>query len=487
MTPSIAPGVFDILPISAISDKNADSWRASHLWDFVETIIRKTAAEYGFQEIRTPIFERTELFSRGVGETSDIVSKEMYTFLDKGNRSMSLRPEGTAAVLRAFLDNKIQQSAPIHKFFYIAPMFRYERAQAGRYRQHHQFGAEVIGSKAPEQDVEIIDMIYTLYSRLGLKNLSVGINSIGDTPCRLAYRNALVDYLKNRRDELSADSKVRLETNPLRILDSKDPTDKEITAGAPSILEFLSPECQEHFNDVQALLKSLGIPFHINTSLVRGLDYYNRTVFEITSGELGAQNSVAGGGRYDSLLKTLGGPDLPGTGFATGLERVIQAMIKQGVELPAAGAPEIFLIPLGKEARMACFSLLHNLRVKGMRAAMDFSDRKINKIMQYANQINAQHVVVIGEEELKAGTVELKNMATGDKRSLPITQMAAILVHEKKNEAFLKSLEELNQPFENQEEAEFFIKNIDSSIADTSKAAENLKNAIQSMQKLLDS
>lgn len=486
MNPSIAPGVFDILPLYALPENTNEHWRASHLWNFIETTIRKTAAEYGFQEIRTPAFERTELFQRGVGETSDIVSKEMYTFLDKGERSMSLRPEGTAPAVRAFLDAGIHQSAPIHKFFYIGPMFRYERAQAGRYRQHHQFGAEVIGITAPEQDVEIIDMIYTLYNRLGLKNLKVNINSIGDTSCRLAYKKALQDYLKDRREELSADSKIRLELNPLRILDSKDPKDKEITAGAPSILDFLSEECKNHFDQVKALLTQLGIPFQINTSLVRGLDYYNKTVFEIVAGELGAQNSVAGGGRYDGLLKTLGGPDLPATGFATGLERVIQTMLKQGVDLPAAHAPEIFLIALGKEARAACFTLLHKLRLEGIAATMDFSDRKINKIMQYANQIKAAYVAVIGDEEIKRGQVELKKMATGEKRSLPIEHLAAILSHEKKNDAFLASLEQLSKPFEHRQEAEFFMKKLDSTINETTKATENLKNAIQSIQEILD-
>lgn len=486
MNLSTAPGVFDIIPPNALRENANEQWRASHLWNFVEATIRKTTAEYGFQEIRTPIFEPTELFKRGVGETSDIVSKEMYTFLDKGERSMSLRPEGTAPVVRAFLSNKIEQTAPIHKLYYIGPMFRYERAQAGRYRQHHQFGAEVIGSKAPEQDVELIDMLYTLYNRLGLKNLQVNINSIGDAACRIAYRNALVEYLQTHESELSADSKIRLKTNPLRVLDSKDPTDIKINAGAPSILNFLSEECKEHFNEVQILLKQLEIPFQINTKLVRGLDYYNKTVFEIIAGELGAQNSVAGGGRYDGLLKTLGGPDLPATGFATGLERVIQTMLKQEVTLPPANAPEIFLIALGNEARRACFSLLHKLRLSGISAAMDFSDRKINKIMQYANQIQAEYVVVVGDDELKNGLVELKEMKTGEKRSLPFQHIAAILSHEKKNQAFLDTLDELSKPYAHEEEAEFFMQKLGNTIAETTKATENLKNAIKSIQEILD-
>lgn len=418
MTISIAPGVFDILP-----NPGTETWRASHLWQYVEAMVRKTAAEYGFQEIRTPLFERTELFHRGVGETTDIVSKEMYTFLDKGQRSMSLRPEGTAPAMRAFLENQLHQTSPIHKLFYIAPMFRYERSQAGRYRQHHQFGAEVIGNGSPEQDVELIDLLHTLYSRLGLKNLQVYVNSIGDTQSRLAFREALQSYLRKHYNDLSADSKIRLETNPLRILDSKDPKDKEINAGAPVILDFLNEESKAHFETVKKQLTLLKIPHTINPLLVRGLDYYNKTVFEITAGELGAQNSVAGGGRYDGLIKTLGGPDLPSAGFGTGLERVIQTMIKQGVPLPAPYAPEIFLIGMGEEAKDTCFTLLHDMRQEGIAAQMDLGSKKLNKSMQIANQIQAKYVVIIGENELKEGLIELKNMSTGDKQQLPIKDL----------------------------------------------------------------
>lgn len=418
MSISIPPGVFDIIP-----RETQEPWRASHLWNYLEATIRKTVTDYGFQEIRTPIFERTELFKRGVGETSDIVSKEMYTFTDKGDRSMTLRPEGTAPVMRAFIENQMHQQASLHKLYYIGPMFRYERMQAGRYRQHHQLGVEVIGSEAPDQDAEIIDMVHTLYCRLGLKNLAVNINSIGDVESRIRYRSALQDYLRKFSNELSADSKVRLETNPLRILDSKDAKDKEICAKAPSILDFLNEESKDHFNIVQKRLNQLKIPFNINANLVRGLDYYNKTVFEIVAGELGAQNSVAGGGRYDGLLKTLGGPDLPATGFATGLERVIQTMLKQNVTVPSPFAPEIFLIAMGEEAKDACFTILHELRQKNVSAQMDFSNRKLNKLMQYANQIQAKHVIVLGENELKSGKVEVKDMATGNKKEVALADI----------------------------------------------------------------
>lgn len=425
MSIPIAPGVFDIVP-----QESKEPWRASHLWTYLESLIRKTAAEYAFQEIRTPIFERVELFKRSVGESSDIVSKEMYDFEDKGGRAMSLRPEGTAPVMRSFIENRMDQTAPVQKLFYIGPMFRYERSQAGRYRQHHQFGAEVIGTSAPEQDVECIDLLYTLYSRLKLKNLNVQVNSIGDVESRTAFRAALVEYLKRYTNDLSEESKRRLELNPLRILDSKDPADKKIAAGAPSILDFLNEECRIHFMGVQRLLKQLKIPFQTNPLLVRGLDYYNKTVFEITAGELGAQNSIAGGGRYDGLLKTLNGPDLPAIGFGTGLERIIQTMLKQEVPLPKPFAPEIFLIAMGTEAKQACFSLLHQLRSCGISAQMDFGDRKLNKLMQYANMSGASHVIVIGENELKTETVEMKRMDTGEKQHLSLLNLPTFLLQQ---------------------------------------------------------
>lgn len=413
-----APGVFDIVP----SAKD-EPWRESHLWNFIEAQMRKIAREYGFQEIRTPVFERTELFQRGVGETSDIVSKEMYTFEDRGGRLISLRPEGTAPVLRAYIEHSFDQQAPIHKLFYIVPMFRYERAQAGRYRQHHQFGAEVIGSSAPEQDVELIDLLYTLYQRLGLRNLSVAVNSIGNTEDRIKYRAALQDYFRQYLSELSADSQRRLETNPLRILDSKDPADQKYAKNAPSILDYLDEESKDHFAQVRKLLDQLKIPYSINQNLVRGLDYYNKTVFEIVAGELGAQNSIAGGGRYDGLLKTLGGPELPCIGFGCGIERVLQTMIKQGVALPPMPAPDLFLIAMGDAAKEQCFTLLHALREKGIPSQMEFSGRKLGKSMQYANDIGAKAVVVVGENEIAAGEVDVKDMRTGEKKKVKFSEL----------------------------------------------------------------
>lgn len=418
----IPPGVFDIIPTD-----DQETWKSSYLWAYVEHIIRETAQNYGYQEIRTPLFERTELFQRSVGDTSDIVSKEMYTFEDKGGRSLSLRPEGTAPVMRAFIEHQLHQKAPIQKLFYIAPMFRYERAQAGRYRQHHQFGAEAIGNASPEQDAELIDLLYTLYQRLGLKNLTLFINSIGDTASRQAFRQALKNYLTPYISLLSPDSQTRLEVNPLRILDSKDPRDKEIVANAPSILNFLSEEARAHFEDLKRLLNLLRIPYQVNPLLVRGLDYYNKTVFEIVAGELGAQNSIGGGGRYDGLITTLGGPDLPSIGFGTGIERILQTALNQNVPMPLPYHPILFLIALGDKAKETCFELLHILRQQGISSQMDFSNKKIGKIVQYADQIGATYIAVIGDQELEEQEVELKEMATGHKIKVSLSSLVETL------------------------------------------------------------
>jgi len=480
MSVPIPPGVFDILP-----DQPRDKWQGSYIWNYIESVMRQTAKDFGFQEIRTPAFERTELFSRGVGETSDIVSKEMYTFIDKGGRSMSLRPEGTAPVMRAFVENQLQQSKQIHKLFYIGPMFRYERAQAGRYRQHHQFGVEIIGDASPEQDVEAIDLLYTLYNRLGLHNLKVNINSIGDSESRASFKTALKEYLNQFYDQLSEDSKVRFEKNPLRILDSKNPEDIKITAGAPSIYDHLNDECRAHFEAVKRLLNQLKIPYEVNSKLVRGLDYYNKTVFEITAGELGAQNSVGGGGRYDGLLKTLGGPDLPSIGFGTGIERIIQTMIGQQIALPEVPRPVLYIIPLGEEAKPTCFDLLHELRQMGIATEMDFTGKKLNKLMTYANQIKAKYVAVIGENELKAGTIELKEMESGAKIMAPLNGLARILKIESLSDDFMEVSTFMSQPFQSDAEAQFFINKLGSTIKATAKVSENLQNALKNMETLL--
>lgn len=479
MSIPIPPGVFDILPNAK------ENWRDTRIWNYVESMIREITRDYGYHEIRTPIFERTELFARGVGETSDIVSKEMYTFDDKGGRSMSLRPEGSAPVMRSFIENNLDQSSPCHKLCYIAPMFRYERAQAGRYRQHHQFGAEAIGNGSPEQDVELIDMIYTFFQRLGLKHLQLNINSIGDTACRLKFRQALQDFLRPLQSQLSNDSQARFNTNPLRILDSKDPNDQKLIADAPSILDFLSDECKEHFNVLQQLLNQLNIPFKVNARLVRGLDYYNRTVFEIVAGELGAQNSIAGGGRYDGLMKLLGGPDLPCMGFGAGIERIIQTMLKQEVEIPAAARPTLFFIALGEEARKVCFTLTHELRQQGISVQMDFSNRKLGKIMQYADYIQAKYVAVVGENELKTKEIDIKEMATGSVTKVPLFHLGRILRLDEKWEDFLTGWQEMSAPFKHPLETQFFINKLSQSINQTKHLAEELQSVAEKIKGIM--
>jgi histidyl-tRNA synthetase len=421
---TIPKGVFDILPKEP---KSEDAWRASDHWQHVESVMRKCAADYGFKEIRTPAFERTELFVRGVGESSDIVTKEMYTFLDKGERSMTLRPEGTASVMRAFIEKHLDQIPGLHKFFYIGPMFRYERPQSGRYRQHHQFGAEAIGIGKPQQDVELIDLLCELYRRLGLKGLKVMINSVGDEASRAPYREALKKHLEPHFNKLSADSQVRFSKNILRILDSKDEGDQALLATAPSILDFLSDEARYHFEQVKHLLELEKIPYVVNPKLVRGLDYYNKTVFEVVSESLGAQNTVGAGGRFDGLLKSLGGPDLPSVGFATGIERLLQTMVAQQAPFPPPPSPLLFLIPMGEMAADACFALLCRLRHQGFAVEMDLSGKKIQHGLQLANSENGRYCAIIGDRELEAGEIEIKEMATRTAQKIALSKLESFL------------------------------------------------------------
>lgn len=410
-------GVFDILP----EDSSPEKWQNSSLWSYVEDVMRKTAVEFGYSEICTPIFERADLFLRGVGETSDIVSKELYLFEDKGKRLMALRPEGTAPVMRSFIENQLGQKKSVHKLFYIVPMFRYDRPQKGRFRQHHQFGAECIGVSSPEQDVEMIDLLYTLYTRLGLKNVSFQINSLGNVSSRIKFKEALLNYLRPHFEKLSKDSQIRFEKNPLRILDSKDPEDQKLAKSAPSILDFIDEDSYQHFERAKNLLNALKIPYQVNPLLVRGLDYYNEIVFEVTCQDLGgAQNSIGGGGRYDGLLKSLGGPDLPAVGFGTGLERIIQTMLSQEVPLPPSPTLDLYVIPLGKECIFQACLLVHELRKNGVAVHIDFTERKLNKMMQAADSSKARFVAVIGDNEIKSNKIALKEMTTGQTTEIPL-------------------------------------------------------------------
>jgi len=419
---TLPKGVFDVLP-------EGKDWNRSDHWQYVEEIMRQTAHTYGFKEIRTPIFEKSELFIRAVGEVTDVVTKEMYTFLDKADRSLSLRPEGTAAVMRSFIENRLETINTFHKYFYIGPMFRYERPQAGRYRQFHHFGAEAIGNGSPEQDVEIIDMLWELYRRLGLQDLTILINSVGDASSRLAYKTALSKYLHVHFQELSPESQVRFSKNILRILDSKNDQDQKILEHAPSLRDYLNEECQTHFNRVLELLTKLKLPYIVNSKLVRGLDYYNKTVFEITANALGAQNAIVGGGRYDGLIADLGGPSLPSVGFATGIERVLQTMIHQKAAFPPAPHPFLFIISLGKESLDYCLTLLYQLRHLQIPSEMDFGSKKIQQSLQVANHLGATFCLIIGETELSLQKGNLKNMTSRENIEIPLSELTSYIMN----------------------------------------------------------
>jgi histidyl-tRNA synthetase len=403
----ISKGTFDILPYGT-----EESWRLSDLWHYAEGIIREITSEYGYREIRTPIYETTALFDRGIGETSDIVSKEMFSFQDKGGRSITLRPEGTAAVMRSVIENRLVNLGGVHKLYYIGPMFRYERPQSGRYRQHHQFGAEAIGNGGPEQDAEVIDLLCQFYKRLGLKNLKVHINTVGDVESRTNFKVALLNYLRPHFAELSEDSKVRFEKNALRILDSKDPKDKELLKGAPSILSHLTPEAQSHFQKVCHCLDQIQVPYEINDKIVRGLDYYTKTVFEVLTEDLGAQNTLGGGGRYDGLISTFGGPDVPGVGWASGLERVLQVMIAQKIPIPKGARPLVYFVPMGEAAREKCFSLVTQCRHFKIAADIELNAKKMQTAIQNGIKIEALYCAIIGSDELEKGVVQLKHLHT---------------------------------------------------------------------------
>ncbi|MGR3951406.1 MAG: histidine--tRNA ligase [Chlamydia sp.] len=405
--PTAAPtGVFDILPNPPTASA---LWTASAIWQHVEKVAKSVANDYGFHEIRTPLFEKAELFQRNVGEVTDIVSKEMYIFEDRGGRKLALRPEGTASVMRALIEHQSFSSLYDMRLFYIGPMFRYERPQAGRFRQHHQFGMEVVGISSYEQDAEIIDALCTFYKRLTIPNLTVSVNSLGSKEARTQFRKSLIEYLQPLYHSLSEESRLRLEKNPLRILDSKDLGDQEIIAKAPSIIDFLSPEDRVHFEGVLKTLSNLHIEYRIDPKLVRGLDYYQRTVFEVTTTALGAQNTIGGGGRYDGLLHHMGGPDLPSIGFGTGLERVIQTMIQVGSnQFSSKNRVECLIVPMGEKAKEYAMKLAQELRELHIRTVVDISGKKLKWALSSASQADIQSVLVLGENELVTGIARLK-------------------------------------------------------------------------------
>ena len=396
-------------------------------WLTVEAEARGVCKLYGYQEIRTPIFEHTELFLRGVGETTDIVQKEMYTFTDRGNRSITLRPENTAAVVRSYLENKLYALPQPSKLFYIGPMFRYDRPQAGRLRQFHQFGIEAIGSPGPVVDAEIILLAVHFFNKLGLTDLNLYLNSVGCPKCRPVYREKLQAFLRDKLDGFCEDCRSRFDRNPMRILDCKNETCNRLSQGAPEITDCLCEECSGHFTRLQELLTAAGVMFKLNPRLVRGLDYYTKTAFEIQYPPLGAQSAICGGGRYDGLVEECGGPATPGIGFAIGLERVLLAQEKQNLLPAAQPKTDLYLAPIGDVAQLMAFRLLEKIRKAGFSADMDLMGRSLKAQLKYANQLPARYVAIIGEDEALQNKVTFKNMQTGEQQLVDQENIESLL------------------------------------------------------------
>ncbi len=392
-------------------------------WHHVENKIRKLCSCYGYREIRTPVFEHTELFERGVGGTTDIVQKEMYTFTDKGNRSLTLKPEGTASVVRAFIEHKLYADTLPLKMYYLSPVFRYERPQAGRLREHHQFGVEAFGSQSTSVDTEIIDLAMTLFNTLGINNLQLNINSIGCPKCRKDYNAALKAYLDNNKESLCGTCKDRLEKNPMRIIDCKEPKCQTLVDKAPLILDYLCGECNSHFEELQHYLKTLDYSYVINPRIVRGLDYYTKTVFEIISNDIGAQGTVCGGGRYDGLIEECGGPSLPGVGFGLGLERLLMVMEHQGIEIPEPVYNDVSIVSIGDEGYLKAFSLASRLRAAGVATEIDHMGKSIRAQFKKADKLGSRFCIIIGEEELLKSRFKVKNMLTGSEEEMDETSI----------------------------------------------------------------
>lgn len=405
-----SPGTQDILP--GVVER----------WQFVEQKARDICSRFNFREIRTPIFESTELFQRGVGETTDIVEKEMYTFTDRGNRSVTLRPEGTAGVVRSYVENKLYGDPDVSKLYYIGPMFRYERQQAGRYRQFHQFGIEALGAVDPSLDAEVIALGYTFYSEVGLKGVRVEINSVGTPEVRAAFRERLLGFLEPKRELLCKDCQSRMQRNPLRVLDCK--VDQAHFEGAPSILDSLDEECTLHFDKVKTYLTDMNIPYEINPRLVRGLDYYTHTAFEYKCEGIGAIDTIGGGGRYNGLVAEVGGPDQPGVGLGLGIERTIMLLEQQGTELPNLHQVDVYVISLGEAAERETTRLVYELRTSGIRAERDYTGRKMKAQMKSADRLQARFTAILGDDELARGEIALKQMATGEQRFVALNQLA---------------------------------------------------------------
>ena len=408
-------GTRDVLP--------AESYR----WQFLEDKMRKAAALAGYREVRTPVFEHTELFLRGVGDTTDIVQKEMYTFKDKGDRSITLKPEGTAGAARCFLESNLYADALPCKMYYLdAPIFRYENPQSGRLREHHQFGLECFGAKEATVDAELILLAFHLLEELGIKNLSVRINSIGCPKCRPAYHQTLKDYLAGRIDQLCDSCKERFERNPLRALDCKEKRCQELTKDAPSMLDLLCDECRDHFEALKSCLDGAGIPYSVDSRIVRGLDYYTKTVFELVTATKDGNLTVCGGGRYDNLVEQIGGPSLPAVGFGMGLERVLMLLDSEGIVLPRPNQYDIFITYMGQN-RGAAFRTVQDLRAQGIKADMDHCGRSLKAQFKYANKTGAPLSGTIGDDEAAQNALKIKNMATGEEKTVPAAEAPGVI------------------------------------------------------------
>ena len=401
-------------------------------WHEIESTILKLTKEFGFGEIRTPMFEHTELFLRGVGETTDIVQKEMYTFEDKGDRSITLKPEGTAGVARAFLENKMFAAPQPTRLFYIAPAFRYEKPQAGRMRQFHQFGVEMFGSSEATADAEVISLANSLLNRVGIKNVQVHINSLGGPECRQNYNKALKQFLSQNLEELCPTCQERFEKNPLRVLDCKNEKCKDIIKDAPVVLDVLGEECKKHFDTLQKLLKAMNIPYVVDSLIVRGLDYYTQTVFEFISDDIGSQGTICGGGRYDKLVEECGGKPMPAVGFGVGLERLIMVLEAQQGKVEYPLEKDIFVASIGENALFKAHSLAYELRNAGFCAEVDHLARSVKAQMKYANKVGAKYAMVLGDDELQENKAVLRNMNTREEKEVELDKLIDVLKMEVK-------------------------------------------------------
>ena len=416
---NIPKGTKDVLPLE------------SYKWQFAENTARDVCRLFNFREIRTPVFEHTELFTRSIGDDTDVVKKEMYTFLDKGERSITLKPEGTAPVARSFVENSLDSYSLPLKMFYITPVFRYENPQAGRLREHHQFGVELYGGDNAQLDFEVISLAHTFLSKMGVKDLVLNLNSIGCDKCRKKYNEALKQYLFSRLDDMCPTCRERFERNPMRILDCKVPNCKKIVDNAPVILDFICEDCSNHFVELQNLLQESGIEFCINPKIVRGLDYYTKTVFEFVTNSLGAQGTVCGGGRYNNLVESVGGKSTPCVGFGLGLERLLMLLDKIGVSIEDNNRPDVFVVCQNESLLSYCRKIVASLRMQGICAETEYTGRSVKAQFRYADKQNSRYVIVIGDTEVQSNNVVIKRLSDGRQDEIMINNIASYIMENK--------------------------------------------------------